>query len=71
MGKNVKETTIGVPKETFENEKRVALSPEAAQKLIKQGFTVNIESGAGKASDFGDSTYEAVGAKIVNTDEAL
>jgi NAD/NADP transhydrogenase alpha subunit len=47
FGKNVSDVTIGVPKETFSNERRVALSPEAAQRLIKQGFKINIESGAG------------------------
>lgn len=62
---------IGVPKETFENERRVALSPEAAQRLIKQGFKVSIEEGAGTSSDFSDQSYKAVGASIVSRDEAL
>lgn len=43
FGKPVEDVTIGVPKETFPNERRVALSPEAAQRLIKVGFKVNIE----------------------------
>lgn len=71
FGQSVKETTIGVPKETYQNERRVALSPEAAQRLIKTGFTVNIESGAGASSDFSDASYEGVGAKVVSTDAAL
>ena len=66
FSKKVEETTIGVPLETFESERRVALSPEAAQRLIKLGFKVNIQSGAGAYSDFSDSNYTAIGAKIVN-----
>ena len=65
------ETTIGIPKETFNNERRIALSPEATQRLVKLGFKVNIASGAGAMSDFADGTYEAVGAKIVSQDEAI
>lgn len=71
FGSKVTETTIGIPKETFENERRVALSPEATDRLVKLGFKVNIEQGAGAESDFADSTYEKVGAKIVSKDEAL
>jgi hypothetical protein len=42
FGKPVEDVTIGIPKETYPNERRVALSPEAAQRLIKVGFQVNI-----------------------------
>ena len=38
---------IGVPREVFPGEKRVATVPEAVEKLIKLGFTVSVESGAG------------------------
>ncbi|MGL6204004.1 MAG: hypothetical protein ACRC2X_06795, partial [Giesbergeria sp.] len=38
---------IGVPRETFPGEKRVATVPDVVEKLIKLGFTVAIESGAG------------------------
>ncbi len=65
------ETTIGVPKETFNNERRVALSPEATQRLVKEGFKVQIESGAGAFADFSDASYTNVGATIVNRDQAL
>lgn len=57
FGKDVSEVTIGVPKETFANERRVALSPEATQRLVKLGFKVNIESGAGSQADFSDKVY--------------
>ena len=71
FGKNTSEVTIGVPKETFNNERRVALSPEAAQRLIKQGFKVNLESGAGALADFSDDAYKAVGVNIVSKDDVF
>jgi NAD(P) transhydrogenase subunit alpha len=43
---------IGVPKETFAGEKRVATVPEVVVKLIKLGFRVAVESGAGDAANF-------------------
>lgn len=67
FGKPVNETSIGVPAETFENERRVAMSPEAAARLIKEGFQINVESGAGVSSDFQDADFEKVGAKIVSS----
>ena len=56
---------IGVPKETFAGEKRVATVPEIVEKLIKLGFAVSVESGAGDAANFADDTYRAVGAEVV------
>ncbi|GFS41373.1 NAD(P) transhydrogenase, mitochondrial [Nephila pilipes] len=56
--------TIGVPKESWKNEKRVALSPAATATLIKKGFQVNIEEDAGIGAKFSNSEYDAVGAKI-------
>ena len=56
--------TIGVSKEV-ENESRVSLSPEAASLLIKEGFSVLIESEAGTKSLFNDDMYQKVGAKVV------
>jgi NAD(P) transhydrogenase subunit alpha len=58
---------IGVPREIFPGEKRVATVPEAAAKLIKLGFTVAVESGAGDAAMFSDDAYRAEGAVIVPT----
>ena len=57
--------TIGVPRETFAGEKRVAAVPDVVEKLIKLGFTVCIESGAGAAANFTDQAYAAAGAHIV------
>ncbi|KAF8768183.1 NAD(P) transhydrogenase like protein [Argiope bruennichi] len=56
--------TIGVPKESWKNERRVALSPAATATLIKKGFQVNIEKDAGVEAKFSNAEYEAVGAKI-------
>ncbi len=56
---------IGVPKETWAGEKRVATVPEVVEKLIKLGFKVAVESGAGDAANFSDDVYRAAGAEIV------
>jgi NAD(P) transhydrogenase subunit alpha len=56
---------IGVPKETAAGEKRVATVPEVVEKLIKLGFSVNVESGAGDLANFSDDVYRAAGAQIV------
>ena len=58
---------IGVPRETFPGEKRVATVPEAVAKLVKLGFTVAVESGAGDAATISDDAYRAEGAVIVPT----
>ncbi len=56
--------TIGIPRETFAGEKRVASVPEVVEKLIKLGFAVAVESGAGDLANFADDTYQAAGASI-------
>ena len=56
---------IGVPKETAAGEKRVATVPDVVEKLIKLGFNVAVESGAGDAANFSDETYRAAGAQII------
>lgn len=58
---------IGVPKETFAGEKRVATVPDVVEKLVKLGFAVAVESGAGDAANFADDTYRAAGATVVPT----
>ncbi len=58
---------IGVPKETFAGEKRVATVPEVVEKLIKLGFKVAVESGAGDAANCSDDVYRAAGAQIVDS----
>lgn len=57
--------SIGVPKETFDGEQRVAVTPDGVKTLLKKGFrAVTVESGAGQASNFPDSAYTAAGATI-------
>ena len=55
---------IGVPKETAAGEKRVATVPDVVEKLVKLGFSVAVQSGAGDAAHFADDTYRAVGATV-------
>jgi len=55
---------IGVPKETWPGERRVALVPLNAKKLINLGFTITLESGAGDAAGFLDAAYEEVGVQV-------
>jgi NAD(P) transhydrogenase subunit alpha len=57
---------IGVPRETAPGEKRVATVPEVVEKLVKLGFRVAVQSGAGDAANFADETYRAAGAQIVD-----
>jgi NAD(P) transhydrogenase subunit alpha len=57
---------IGVPRETATGEKRVATVPEVVEKLIKLGFRVAVESGAGDAANFSDDTYRAAGAEVID-----
>lgn len=62
---------IGVPRETFPGEKRVATVPEVVEKLIKLGFKVAVESGAGDAANFSDEAYRTVGAEVISGAAAL
>jgi NAD(P) transhydrogenase subunit alpha len=62
---------IGVPKETAAGEKRVATVPEVIEKLIKLGFVVKVQSGAGDAANFNDDAYRAAGAEVVADAAAL
>jgi len=56
---------IGIPKEVREGEARVATTPEAADKLIKLGFSVAVETGAGDAASISDDAYRQAGVEIV------
>ena len=55
---------IAVLKETADYERRVALTPSAAQKLGADGIKVKMEKGAGKAAGFADEEYENAGVEI-------
>jgi H+-translocating NAD(P) transhydrogenase subunit alpha len=63
--------TIGVPRETFAGEKRVATVPEVVEKLIKLGFAVSVETGAGDAANCDDASYVNSGATIAEGARAL
>src|SRR5438552_6436950 len=62
---------IGVPKETAANERRVALVPDTAGRLVKTGLEVVVEQGAGTAAAFPDDAYRAAGAGLVATPAAV
>jgi NAD(P) transhydrogenase subunit alpha len=56
---------IGVPKERAPGERRVALVPDGVAKLVKAGYQVRVESGAGLEAAFPDDQYAAAGAAVV------
>ncbi|MDE3232611.1 MAG: Re/Si-specific NAD(P)(+) transhydrogenase subunit alpha [Pseudomonadota bacterium] len=62
---------IGVPKEIFPGEKRVATVPDVVTKLTKLGFSVVVEKGAGDLADLSDQAYEEAGASIAPSAAAL
>ena len=57
---------MGVPAETATGETRVAVTPETAKKLIAQGHTVRVQSGAGLRASATDEAYQAAGADITD-----
>lgn len=58
---------IGVAKETWPGEVRTALVPANATKLIKSGFSIAMQSGAGAAAGFTDESYADAGVAIINS----
>jgi NAD(P) transhydrogenase subunit alpha len=62
---------IGVPKETHPGEKRVPLIPPSAEKLIKKGFQVAIESGLGSSINIPDEAYQKIGATVLDRKSLL
>ncbi len=61
---------IGVPRETKPGERRVAATPATVVQLVKLGYEVLVESGAGDPSSFTDAAYREAGAAIGATDQA-
>ncbi|EDV0346749.1 Re/Si-specific NAD(P)(+) transhydrogenase subunit alpha [Salmonella enterica subsp. enterica] len=57
---------IGIPKERLPNETRVAATPKTVEQLLKLGFSVAIESGAGQLASFDDKAFAQAGADIVD-----
>ncbi len=62
---------IGAPKETYQGENRVAMTPASALDLQKLGYDCVIETGAGAAAGFSDKAYKDAGVSVVKTAAAL
>jgi len=62
---------IGVPTEIHRGERRVAATPDTTRRLIKLGFEVMVQAGAGERAAFPDAEYEAAGAQLVSDVRAL
>ena len=56
---------IGVPKETYPGERRVALIPDSVTALGKEGHALLVQAGAGQEAGFPDTTYQDKGATVV------
>lgn len=56
---------VAAPRETVQGERRVALVPEVAARLVSSGAQVAVEAGAGEGACFADSAYEEVGAQVI------
>ena len=64
MPDDAKILTIGVPKDTQPGERRVAITAETAQLLMKNGLTVIVETGAGQEAGFLDESFRSKGVQI-------
>lgn len=62
---------VAIPKETAADERRVALVPDTAAKLIAASLEVSVESGAGAGAYVPDEAYEKAGVKVVKSADAL
>jgi len=62
---------IGIPKEIHPGERRVATTPRVVGELLKLGFEVAVESGAGEGASFSDASYESAGAGILGSAQQL
>ena len=67
---NYRQLIVGIPKETYPGERRVAISPQNVALLLKRGFArILIERGAGEQANFSDMMYEAAGGTITEQSE--
>ena len=62
---------IGIPKEIFPSERRVAGTPRTVKRLVQQGFDVQVQTGAGEAAEHYDAMYAEIGANIVDDVQEL
>ncbi len=67
VGVEYKHLAVGIPKETYPGEHRVAGTPETVAKLVAQGFRVQVEHNAGEKAGFSDAAYVKAGATVVDT----
>ena len=70
-GLKKKKITIGIPRESEENEKRVALTPEAVNILVEAGNKVFVQEGSGKGANYSDKDYSENGALITKTGDEV
>lgn len=66
LGIPYKNLTIGIPREIFKNEKRVAITPAITEVLTKKGFKVLVEENAGSLAKFPNDQYAAAGGNVVD-----
>ena len=62
---------IAVPREVHAGERRVAATPEVVRQILKLGFEVSVEAGAGAHASFSDEAYAEAGASVVSDTRAL
>ena len=62
---------IGVPKEIYAGERRVATTPDVVAQLSKLGFDVAVESGAGAEASYSDEVYREAGCDVVASADDL
>jgi NAD(P) transhydrogenase subunit alpha len=55
---------VGIPKEIYPHERRVAATPDTVEKMVKAGLEVVVEAGAGEVASFADALYIEAGAHI-------
>ncbi len=71
MNDNPRPLTIGIPRETYPGESRVALIPDLIPKLTKAGIKVKVEAGAGNAAGILDDDYRSKNAEVVGDRKEL
>ncbi len=71
VSRKMKKITIGIPAETDDNEKRVAITPESAGLLTAHGNEVIMQSGAGTGAQYSDKDYSEHGVSIAETDSEV
>ena len=62
---------IGIPRESLPGERRVAATPKTVPQLIKLGYEVVVEHGAGQQASLPDEEYEAAGASLGDSKTCL